>query len=208
MGDRPSTTTRSSCVVGRRGRRPPRRAGSGIREVRILEEPFTEEPGRASRSGSRSTASASSARAATGFRWSSGPATATDEQYRFYLRKTAEANFNMLRIWGGGIYERDIFYDLCDELGIMVWQDFMFASAGYPVDRLRDEIIAEAEYQIRRLRNHPCVVLWCGCNEDVLLLALPERAGRLASADDRIVAGADGGRGRSTACATTRRSTR
>ena len=49
----------------------------------------------------------------------------------------------------------------------MVWQDFMFASAGYPLEELREEIMAEADYQIRRLRNHPCIVLWCGCNEDI-----------------------------------------
>jgi beta-mannosidase len=89
------------------------------------------------------------------------------EQYEFYLRKAKEANFNMMRIWGGGIYEPEIFYNLCDELGIMVWQDFMFASTGYPVDLLRDEIIAEATYQLKRLRNHPSIVLWCGINEDV-----------------------------------------
>lgn len=95
------------------------------------------------------------------------PAEVRDEQYRFYLGKAADAHFNMLRVWGGGIYERDIFYDLCDQLGIMVWQDFMFASAGYPEDVLRPFVIREAEYQIRRLRNRPSVVLWCGCNEDV-----------------------------------------
>lgn len=73
---------------------------------------------------------------------------------------------NMLRVWGGGIYENDIFYDLCDENGIMVWQDFMFACSMYPgnkefLDNVRDEAIQN----IVRLRRHPCIALWCGNNE-------------------------------------------
>ncbi|MFA5858142.1 MAG: glycoside hydrolase family 2 protein [Elusimicrobiota bacterium] len=101
------------------------------------------------------------------------PAMATHEQAEFYLRKMRDAGLNIIRVWGGGIYEPDYFYDLCDELGIMVWQDFMFASSGYPVNYLRDEIIAEANYQIRRLRNHSSIVLWCGCNEDVYSWGYP-----------------------------------
>ncbi|RKD88295.1 beta-mannosidase [Mangrovibacterium diazotrophicum] len=88
------------------------------------------------------------------------------EKYRFYLEKAKEANFNMIRVWGGGIYEKDLFYEICDELGLMVWQDFMFASSGYPVHHLMDEIITEANYQLFRLRNHPSIVIWCGGNED------------------------------------------
>ena len=73
-------------------------------------------------------------------------ATVTDEQYDFYLGKTKKFNFNMLRGWGGGIYEKNRFYELCDELGIMVWHDFMFAGpAGFPVDILRDEIIKKTD---------------------------------------------------------------
>ncbi|HEX2999409.1 MAG TPA: glycoside hydrolase family 2 protein [Armatimonadota bacterium] len=159
-----------------------RRAGRlGIRECRILEEPFTEEAG----PGISFWLMVNGQRVfCKGGNWiplELWPATATDEQYRFYLQKTAEANFNMQRIWGGGIYERDVFYNLCDELGILVWQDFMFAGAGYPLERLRGEIIAESEYQVKRLRNHPSIALWCGCNEDVFSWSLPdEKAGAMA----------------------------
>jgi beta-mannosidase len=74
----------------------------------------------------------------------------------------------MLRVWGGGIYERDVFYDLYDELGLLVWQDFMFACATYPEADpcFAAEVEAEARYQVRRLRSHPCLALWCGNNEN------------------------------------------
>lgn len=90
----------------------------------------------------------------------------TEERYRQEIASAAEANMNMLRIWGGGIYEADIFYDLCDELGIMVWQDFMFACSMYPGDDgFLSNVKREAEENVIRLRNHPSIVLWCGNNE-------------------------------------------
>ena len=86
--------------------------------------------------------------------------------YKLLLTNAVNANMNTLRVWGGGIYESDDFYQLCDELGIIVWQDFMFACTLYPGD---DEFLAsvkkEAEYQIKRLRNHASIGLWCGNNE-------------------------------------------
>lgn len=90
------------------------------------------------------------------------------EQYERLLRMARDANMNMLRVWGGGIYEPDIFYELCDRLGILVWQDFMFACAMYPENdqRFNAEVVAEARYQVRRLRSHPCLALWCGNNEN------------------------------------------
>ena len=88
-------------------------------------------------------------------------------QYRDLLKSAASANMNMLRVWGGGIYENDIFYDLCDSLGIMVWQDFMFACAMYPGDsNYVYNVKEEVKDQIIRLRNHPCLALWCGNNEN------------------------------------------
>ena len=73
---------------------------------------------------------------------------------------------NMLRVWGGGIYENDVFYDLCDEHGIMIWQDFMFACSMYPAEgALLDNIHQEAVDNVKRLRNHACIALWCGNNE-------------------------------------------
>jgi beta-mannosidase len=94
------------------------------------------------------------------------PGSVTSEDYDQLIRIVADANINMLRVWGGGYYENEKFYELCDQLGIMVWQDFMFACAYYP-DRkwFLDEVKAEAETIIRRLRNHPCIALWCGNNE-------------------------------------------
>lgn len=90
----------------------------------------------------------------------------TEERYRKTILDALNANMNMLRIWGGGIYENDIFYELCDEYGIMVWQDFMFACSVYPAEgELLENIRLEAIDNIRRLRNHPSIAIWCGNNE-------------------------------------------
>ena len=89
-----------------------------------------------------------------------------DSTYRALLWDVKKANMNMLRVWGGGIYENDIFYDLCDELGIMVWQDFMFACGMYPGSKdFLDNVRSEAIQNIVRLRRHPSLALWCGNNE-------------------------------------------
>ncbi len=75
-------------------------------------------------------------------------------------------NMNMIRIWGGGIYEEDYFYQKCDELGILIWQDFMFACSMYPADEpFLSNIREEIKQNIRRLRNHPSIAIWCGNNE-------------------------------------------
>ena len=88
------------------------------------------------------------------------------EKYEYIVKSAAEANMNMLRVWGGGVYENDIFYDLCDKYGIMVWQDFMFACAMYPGnDEFLENVRLEAVDNVKRLRNHPSIVLWCGNNE-------------------------------------------
>ncbi|SMF89910.1 beta-mannosidase [Paenibacillus uliginis N3/975] len=90
----------------------------------------------------------------------------TAERYRHEIASAAESNMNMLRVWGGGIYEEDIFYELCDENGLMVWQDFMFACSMYPGDEaFLNSVRLEAEENVTRLRNHPSIVLWCGNNE-------------------------------------------
>jgi beta-mannosidase len=82
------------------------------------------------------------------------------------LGAAAAANMNMIRVWGGGIYESEHFYDLCDELGLLVWQDFMFACTLYPADpAFIATSRAEAEHQIKRLRHRACLALWCGNNE-------------------------------------------
>jgi beta-mannosidase len=91
----------------------------------------------------------------------------TETRYRELLRSAAAAHMNMIRVWGGGIYEDDRFYALCDELGLLVWQDFMFACSMYPgdaafVENVRQEAIAN----VRRLRNHPSLALWAGNNEN------------------------------------------
>ena len=87
--------------------------------------------------------------------------------YRIALNDAISANMNMLRVWGGGIYEDDYFYELCDSLGIMVWQDFMFACSMYPGDSVfMSSVEHEAIQQIKRLRKHPSISLWCGNNEN------------------------------------------
>ncbi|MEM7106412.1 MAG: glycoside hydrolase family 2 protein [Bacteroidota bacterium] len=88
------------------------------------------------------------------------------EQYARIIKDATDANMNMIRVWGGGIYEKKTFYDLCDENGILVWQDFMFACAMYPGDSdYLSNVKKEAIDNIRRLRNHPSIALWCGNNE-------------------------------------------
>ena len=88
------------------------------------------------------------------------------EDYRRLLKDAKRANMNTLRIWGGGIYEPDHFYELCDEMGIMVWQDFMFACSMYPADdSFLETVDKEARYQVNRLKSYASVILWCGNNE-------------------------------------------
>jgi beta-mannosidase len=90
----------------------------------------------------------------------------SSEKYEHIIQSAAKCHFNMLRVWGGGIYEKEIFYDLCDKYGILVWQDFMFACNMYPGhSEFLESVRQEAIYNVRRLRNHPCVALWCGNNE-------------------------------------------
>ena len=87
-------------------------------------------------------------------------------RYEELIGTAVASNMNMLRIWGGGIYEEDLFYDLCDERGMMVWEDFMFACSFYPWDSaFLDNVRREAVYNVRRLRNHPSLAIWCGNNE-------------------------------------------
>ncbi|MEU6894776.1 glycoside hydrolase family 2 protein [Streptomyces sp. NPDC046557] len=94
------------------------------------------------------------------------PSRVTPDRYRTRLTQAAEANVDLIRVWGGGIYEDDAFYDVCDELGLMVWQDFLFACAAYPEEQpLRREIEAEARDNVVRLMSHPALVLWNGNNE-------------------------------------------
>jgi beta-mannosidase len=91
----------------------------------------------------------------------------TKERYYDWIRLLRDGNQFMVRVWGGGIYEEQAFYDACDELGILVWQDFMFGCGNYPVwPELLDSIRREAEENVRLLRHHPSIVIWAGNNED------------------------------------------
>lgn len=94
------------------------------------------------------------------------PERQTPELYRNLLESAVNANMNMLRVWGGGQYEKEYFYEICDELGLLVWQDMMFACAQYPsTDDFLTNLEEELEYQIKRLKSHASVAIWCGDNE-------------------------------------------
>ncbi|MEU6407034.1 glycoside hydrolase family 2 protein [Streptomyces sp. NPDC046985] len=96
------------------------------------------------------------------------PSRVTPQRYRRRLRQAADAGADLVRVWGGGVYESDDFYDACDELGLMVWQDFPFACAAYPEEEpLRSEVEAEARENVVRLMPHPSLVLWNGNNENL-----------------------------------------
>ena len=154
-------------VKRERGTTPQRATGStrfGLRTVRLLTERINaEERGL--------TFEVNGVRIfSKGANWApvdSLPARVPAEKYRHLIREAQAANFNMLRIWGGGIYNPEVFYEACDELGILVWQDYMFACDIYPdhLEWFRRESELEIAYQTRRLRAHPCIALWCGNNE-------------------------------------------
>lgn len=93
------------------------------------------------------------------------------DRYRMLLDAAVDTNMNMIRIWGGGIYEHEAFYDICDENGLLVWQDFMFACAPYPEDKpaFNESVRAEVRYQVKRLRHHASLALWCGNNENQII---------------------------------------
>ena len=92
----------------------------------------------------------------------------TDEKYDRLIREAKAANFTMLRVWGGGVYERDAFFEACDRYGILLWYDFMFSCSIYPdhLDWFRREVEKEIDCQTKRLRNHASLALWCGNNEN------------------------------------------
>ncbi|XP_015794615.1 beta-mannosidase [Tetranychus urticae] len=96
-----------------------------------------------------------------------------DKEYvKKLLQTVAYSSMNMIRVWGGGIYQTDYFYDLADELGILIWQDFMFACMTYPTDQeFLDNVESEVQYQVTRLAHHPSIALWSGNNEDETAIA-------------------------------------
>jgi beta-mannosidase len=94
------------------------------------------------------------------------PSRITRDALADVLGSARAANMNMIRLWGGGQYEPEMFYELCDELGLLVWHDFMFSCMPYPADpKFLDSVRVEATQQVRRLQHHACVALWCGDNE-------------------------------------------
>ncbi|MDZ7346938.1 MAG: hypothetical protein ONA69_09125, partial [candidate division KSB1 bacterium] len=139
-----------------------RQARFGLRTVRLEEEPNTDGAGFTFVVNNKPLF-------AKGANWIPAdcfPHRVSRDKYRELLLACRDAGMNMLRVWGGGIYESDDFYDLCDELGLLVWQDFMFSCALYPAEgEFLDSVKQEAVDQVKRLRNHPCLALWCGNNE-------------------------------------------
>ena len=92
----------------------------------------------------------------------------TPDRYLDLLTSARDANMNMIRLWGGGEFEKDCFYEICDSLGLLIWHDFMFACAMYPAtEEFLGEVSAEITHQIKRLQSHPSIALWCGDNEGI-----------------------------------------
>lgn len=139
-----------------------------FRRVQVLEEPLIDQPGKTflfEINNIRIFCAGSNWIPADSFLTLLNP-----QRYRDWLRLVVDGNQNMVRVWGGGIYEADIFYNICDELGILVWQDFMFGCGQYPAyDSFLKLVEVEARQNVKRLRNHPSVVILAGNNEDYQL---------------------------------------
>lgn len=140
----------------------------GFRHARVVQEPLIDQPG------TSFTFEINGRRIFTGgSNWIPADSFLTDispDRYRAWLDLMIQGNQNMVRVWGGGIYETDVFYEYCDELGLLVWQDFMFGCGQYPAhDELVKNVKKEAEEAVKRLRNHPSVVIFAGNNEDYAL---------------------------------------
>ena len=112
----------------------------------------------------------------------------TRKELEFYIKSARNANMNMLRVWGGGYYESDDFYDLCDRYGILVWQDFAFACMTYPLweQELLDNVHAEVIDNMHRLRHHASLALWCGNNEIQVIPKIPKLPQERQDAEDRF----------------------
>ena len=96
------------------------------------------------------------------------PSRQTPERYENLLDSLVKANMNTVRVWGGGMYEKDIFYEICDRKGILIWHDFMFACGLYPTNKeFLDSVRDEVKHQVLRLKDHPSIALWCGNNENL-----------------------------------------
>jgi beta-mannosidase len=164
MGDQ-ALYTLVTRVVGEAGTFAEDRRRIGLRTLRLVQEPVQGEGGR-----SFFFEINGQAFFAGGANWIPDDSLLeriTAGRYRERVAQAAEANMTMLRVWGGGIYEDDAFYEACDELGLLVWQDFMFACGMYPAhDSFRTSVRAEARAAVKRLRHHASLALWCGNNED------------------------------------------
>ena len=113
------------------------------------------------------------------------PNRVTAENYHHILQSVKDSNMNMIRLWGGGYYETDLFYKICDELGIMIWQDFMFGNDWQPgLYSWKLNVAAEIEDQVKRLRDHPSIIVWSGNNETEV--AVEEKDRKLMPADIRV----------------------
>ncbi len=96
------------------------------------------------------------------------PSRHTPERYEHLLDSLVKANMNTVRVWGGGMYEKDCFYEICDRKGILIWHDFMFACGLYPTNKkFLDSVRSEVQHQVLRLKDHPSIALWCGNNENL-----------------------------------------
>ena len=116
------------------------------------------------------------------------PARLTAESYERLVRAAVDANMNMLRVWGGGYYEDERFYDLCDRYGLLVWQEFIFACAPYPLDEpaFAENFQAEAVDNLRWLRHRACLALWCGNNEVEMMWGLWKKYAEITEAYEKI----------------------
>ena len=154
-------------VVGRAGPRAPQVRKIGLRKIEIVNTPDVDAKGK---KGARMAVKVNGRELfMKGANWipcDAFESRQTDDKYRNLLESAAAANMNMVRLWGGGQFEHDAFYDICDELGLLVWHDQMFSCAVYPADeQFLSEVRNELKHQIRRLRDHACIALWCGDNE-------------------------------------------